>query len=81
MDAKKCFRGFTNVSDNLDRKENIKMANGENSIAKVPQPWKKSFSPGVLIPQKMRKCSDCKKDTLCETCDKVVNQKKNSQLI
>ena len=33
---KKCFKGFTNVSDNLDRKECFKRANGDNLIAKVP---------------------------------------------
>ena len=37
---KKCFKGFTNVSDNLDRKEYFKMANGDNLNAKVPLSWK-----------------------------------------
>ena len=30
----------------------------------------------VVIPQKMRKCSGCKKDILCDNCDKLVNQEK-----
>ena len=34
---------------------------------------KKTFSQGVLIPHKMRNCNDCKKDILCESCDKLVN--------
>ena len=38
--------------------------------------WKKSSSEGVLIPHKMKKCSDCKNDSLCDRCDKLVNQKK-----
>ena len=29
---------------------------------------------GVVIPHKMRNCSDCKKDILCDECDKLVDQ-------
>ena len=73
IEEHKCFKGFTNVSDNLDRKEYFKMADGDNLIAKVPLSWKKSFSRGVVIPHKMRNCSDCKNDSLCDRCDKLVN--------
>ena len=52
------------------------MAGGDNLIAKVPLSWKKSFSQGVVIPHKMRNCSDFKKDILCDECDKLVNQRK-----
>ena len=52
------------------------MANGDNLIAKVPLSWKKSFSQGVVIPHKMRNCTNCKKDILCDECDKLVNQRK-----
>ena len=76
IDEKKCFKGFTNVSDNLNRKEYSKMADGDNLIAKVPLSWKKSFSQGVVIPHKMRNCIDCKKDILCDRCDNLVNQQK-----
>ena len=38
---KKCFKGYTNVSDNFDRKEYFKMADGDNLIAKEPLSWKK----------------------------------------
>ena len=81
IDEHKTFKGFSNVSDNLDRKECFKMADGDNLIAKVPLSWIKSFSQGVVIPHKMRNCSDCKKDILCDECEKLVNQRKNSQLI
>ena len=76
IDEKKCFKGFTNVSDNLNRKEYFKMANGDNLIAKVPLSWKKSFSQGVVIPHKMRNCNKCTKDILCDDCDKLVNENK-----
>ena len=52
------------------------MSDGDNLIAKVPRSWKKSFSQGVVIPHKMRNCTNCKKDILCDNCDKLVNQRK-----
>ena len=69
----KTFKGFTNVSDNLDRKEYFKMFDGDKLIAKVSLSWKNSFSMGVVIPHKMRNCSKCTKNIIC---DKLVNQKK-----
>ena len=36
IDEKKCFKGFTNVSDNLNRKEYFKIYSGDKLIAKVP---------------------------------------------
>ena len=76
ISEKKCFKGFTNVSDKLDRKEYFNMFNGDKLIAKVPVSWKKSFSRGVVTPHKMRNCTDCENDILCENCDKLVNQRK-----
>ena len=52
------------------------MLNGDKIIAEVPLSWKKSFSYGVVIPHKMRNCNKCTKDTLCDGCDKLVNQNK-----
>ena len=52
------------------------MADSDNLIAKVPLSWKKSFSQGVVTPHKMKNCSDCKKDILCDEYDKLVNQRK-----
>ena len=76
VSEKKCFKGFTNVSDKLDRKEYFKMADGDKLQAKVPLSWKKSFSQGVVIPQKKRNCTNCKEDILYDECDKLVNQRK-----
>ena len=76
IDEHKTFKGFTNVSNNLDRKEYLNRADGGNLIAKVPLSWKKSFSEGVVIPHKMRNCTDCEKDILCDNCDKLFNQEK-----
>ena len=61
IDEHKAFKGFTNVSDNLDEKEIFEMFNGDKLIAKILLIWKKSFSQGVVIPQKMRNCGDSKK--------------------
>ena len=76
IDEHKTFKGFTNVSDNLDRKEHFKMFEGDNIVAKVPLSWKKSFSHSVILPYKMRNCSDCIEDVLCDNCDSLVNQNK-----
>ena len=56
IDEHKTFKGFTNVSDNLDRKEYFNMADGGKLIAIVPWSWKKSFSQEVVIPHKMKNC-------------------------
>ena len=76
IDEHKTFKGFKDVRDVLDRKENFKKADGDKLIAKVPLSWKKSFSHGVVIPHKMRNCKKCTKDILCDDCDKLVNQNK-----
>ena len=52
------------------------MANGDKLIAKVPLSRRKSFSLGVVIPDKMKNCGDCKNDIFCDICHKLVNQKK-----
>ena len=54
------------------------MADGDKLIAEVQLSWKKSFSQGVVIPHKMKNCTDFKKVFLCEDCDDLVNQKKFS---
>ena len=76
IDEHKTFKGFSNVSDNLNGKEYFKMADGDKLVAKVPLSWIKSFSLGVVIPHKMRNCHYCKKDILCDICDELVNQRK-----
>ena len=57
VDEHKTFKGFTNISDKLDRKEYFKMLNGDKLFAKVPLSWKKSFTQRVVIPHKMRNCN------------------------
>ena len=49
---------------------------GGKLIAKVPLTWKKSISQGVVIPHKMKKCGDCKNNSLCDGSDNLVIQKK-----
>ena len=76
IDENKTFKGFTNVTENLDRKENFKLFNGVKLIAKVPLSWKKSFSYGVVNSYKLRNSKNCTKDILCDRCNKIVNQNK-----
>ena len=44
IEEHKTFKSFTNVSDNLDRRESFKMFDGDKLVAKVSLSWKKSFS-------------------------------------
>ena len=53
IDKHKTLQGFTNVKDNLDRKECFDMADGCKLVAKIPLSSKKLFSQGVIIPHKM----------------------------
>ena len=76
IDEHKTFKDFANVSDNLDRKDYLKMFDGDILVAKVPLSWEKSFSMGVVIPFKMRNFNNCTKDNLCDRCDNLVNQNK-----
>ena len=76
IDEQKTFKGFTNVSDKLDRKEYFNMAGGGKLADKGPLSWKKSFSQGIVIPHKMRSCNKCIKDILRDQCDKLLNQRK-----
>ena len=77
LDKHKTIKGFTNISDKINRKEYFNMGNGGKLIAKVPWSWKKSFSQSVVIPHKMKICNECTRDILCDECDKLVNEKKD----
>ena len=52
------------------------MANGGKLKAKVPLIWKKLFSMGVAIPQKMKNCGEYQRNSVCDECDKLVSQSK-----
>ena len=54
IDELKTFKGFTNVSGKLNRKEYFIMLSGDKLLAKVPLSWKHSFDCGIKIPHKQR---------------------------
>ena len=76
IDGHKTFKGFTNVSNNLDRKDFFQMFETDKIFAKFPLSWKKSISYGKINPHKLRSCNTCDEDKLCDRCDRLVNQKK-----
>ena len=76
MDEHKCFKGFTNVCENLYRRDFFKMLNDDKLVAKVPRTWKKCPSLGVVIPHEMRNRNKFVKHILCDGCDDLVNQNK-----
>ena len=67
---------FTNIGDKLNRKEIFETFEGDKLFAKVTLKWKKSFSHGVVIPHKLKNCTNCEKKILCDECDKLLNQNK-----
>ena len=76
IDEHKTFKGFTNVSNNSDKKNYFKMLDGNKTITEVPLSWRKSFSMGVVIPHKLRNCLQCKNNSLFFNCDILVDQNK-----
>ena len=72
----KTFKSFENVSHNLGGKESFKKLNGTKMIAKVPLSWKKGFDCGFINLHKLRCCNKTTNKTLCDKCDKLVNQTK-----
>ena len=65
LDEHKTFKCFTKTSNILDRKEYFIMLDGGNLVAKVPLSWEKSFSYGVIIPQKLKNWIVLKKKIVC----------------
>ena len=49
IDERKCFKGFTKVPENSNRKEFFNMADGKNLIAKVSLSWKKVLVKELLF--------------------------------
>ena len=76
IDEQKTFKGFTNLSDNLDKKEYFNKEIVVIYQLKCFYVGKKSFSQGVVIPHKMKNCGDCEKNTLCDEYDKIIKHRK-----
>ena len=79
------FKGFNDSKRLLDRSQNFKVLEGKTIAAMLPRSSKKSFSNGVVIPTKMRRCNKCSDKILCEECKNQVNENKkfeaNSNLL
>ena len=50
------------------------MLKGNTIQAKLPLSWKKSFESGIIIPKKLRYCTNCKENKICNECDRRINQ-------
>ena len=57
------------------------MLEGKKISAMLPRPWKKSFDNGIVIPVKMKRCSEGKSRILSDECNNQVNDNKNSKQI
>ena len=50
------------------------MLKGNKIYAKRQLSWKKGFDCGVVFPERVRSCTNCKKASICSGCDKKINQ-------
>ena len=57
------------------------MLEGKTISAMLPRSWKKSFSNGVVIPVKMRRCNNCNGEILCNGCNNQVKENKEFEAI
>ena len=72
----KTFKGFNDSKRLLDRSQYFKMKEGKKISAMLPRSWKKSFDGGIFIPKKMRFCSECNDEKLCDKCNNQINENK-----
>ena len=70
------FDGFNDSKRLLDRSQYFNMLEGKKITAMLPRSWKKSFSNGIKIPTRKRRCNDCKEGVLCTTCNNQINGNK-----
>ena len=71
------FKGFNDSKRLLDRSQYFDVLEGRKISAMSPKSWKKSFSNGIAIPAKMRRCDNSKGKILCATCINQINQNKD----
>ena len=50
------------------------MLKGNTIQARLLLSWKKSFESGIIIPKKLRYCTECHENIICDDCDKKINQ-------
>ena len=55
----KTFKRFNDRKRLLDQSQYFKTIEGKKVSALLPKSWKKSFDSGIIIPTKMRFCSEC----------------------
>ena len=70
------FKGFNDSKRLLDQSQYFDMLDSKKKTAMLPKSRKKSFDNGVIIPTKMRQCSECKDGILCATCNNQINENK-----
>ena len=70
------FKGFNKSKRLLDRSQHFEKIEDKKISAMLPRSCKKSFNGGVIIPEKMRFCNECKDGILCTTCVNQINENK-----
>ena len=72
----KTFKGFNDSKRLLDRSQYVKMIEGKEKSALLPESWKKSFDTEIIIPTKMSSCYESNDKKMCNKCNNQINEKK-----
>ena len=70
------FKGFNDIKLILDRSQYFDMLEGEKTSDMLPVSWKKSIVNGIVIPVKMKCCSECRDKIFCDECNNQVDEYK-----
>ena len=74
------FKVFNDSKQLLDRSQFFDMLEGNKISAMLPRAWKNSFNNGIIIPTKMRRCSECTSGMFCTLCKNQVNESKEVEV-
>ena len=77
----KTFKGFNDSKRLLDQSQYFKMIKGKKVSALLPKGWKESFDSGIIVPTKMRICSECNDKKMCGKCNNRINENREIKAI
>ena len=63
---------LTDLQKLINREQYFESLKGDETYAKLPLSWKKSLMKVLLYPKKARYCTECKKDSICGECKKII---------
>ena len=74
------FKGFNDSKRLLDRFQYFDILESKTISTLLQRSWKKSFDNGIVLPLKMKRCNECKGETLSDACNNQVNENKKLEV-